>query len=83
MLCAVQVNSLQTANASLRESLRQMCQQLEGGELHVQLETVSRARRGGWQGVTTGVGQLWAGGIVCLVALLNRHVWSAAVVLAC
>lgn len=72
MLCAVQVNSLQTANASLRESLRQTRQQLEGGELHAQLETVSRARRGGWLAVTTGVGRLGGVGTVCWVALLKQ-----------
>lgn len=41
LLPCLQVNSLQTANASLRESLKQTKQQLEGGELHKQLELVS------------------------------------------
>jgi hypothetical protein len=38
--CCVQVQSLQAANNSLRESLRQSRQQLEAGQLHTQLEAV-------------------------------------------
>jgi hypothetical protein len=53
-----QVNALQTANTSLRDSLLSTRQQLEGGELHRQLEAVSgsSARGGGvcWQSACVG-----------------------------
>jgi hypothetical protein len=69
VLCRVQVNSLQTANASLRETLRQTRQQLEGGEMYTQLEAVS---------VVPGVGRGLKGCTACWVATSMPAGWIQA-----